>query len=202
MTQTTNAILSFIVFVIFCHILCDQHFVSGQAYHFSKGWMPGKRTNILLEPGQFGGAQTLDGLSQAEDAGQADDYDQQQRFNMIEDMITETTANEENNNDLDSEEDNNMARLRTLLRTLPRIQRLSAPQSSVLPSSSSHSHTPPKCQIRPHLTRLIETLLDVSISVCMLLHVIKTYTELFKLKHWFFPILRDSCLLLKLLAVH
>ena len=182
MTQTTNAILSFIVFVIFCHILCDQHFVSGQAYHFSKGWMPGKRTNILLEPGQFG-------LSQAEDAGQADDYDQQQRFNMIADMITETTANEENNNDLDSEEDNNMARLRTLLRTLPRIQRLSAPQSSVLPSSSSHRHTPPKCQIRPHLTRLIETLLDVSISVCMLLHVIKTYTELFKLKHWFFAIL-------------
>ena len=169
MTQTTNAILSFIVLVIFCHILGDQHSVSGQAYHFSKGWMPGKRTNILLEPGQFGGAQTLDGLSEAEDDGQTEDYDQQDRLHMIEDMITETTENEENNDDLDSEEDHNMARLRTLLRTLPRIQRLSAPQSSVLLPSSSlhHSHTPPQCQIRPHLTRLIETLLDVSIAVCI-----------------------------------
>ena len=170
MTQTTNAILSFIVLIIFCHILGDQYFVSGQAYHFSKGWMPGKRTNILLEPGQFGGAQTLDDLSQTEDDdGQTEDYDQQQRFHhMIEDMITETTENEENNDDLDSEEDHSMARLRTLLRTLPRIQRLSAPQSSdLLPSSSPshHSHTPPQCQIRPHLTRLIQTLLDVSIAV-------------------------------------
>ena len=165
MTQTTNTVISFIAIVIFCHILSDQHFVGGQAYHFSKGWMPGKRTNLLLR-NPFVGAQTLDTLSHTESEEETEDYDQHTQFHLTEDVISEPKEDEENDNQLNTEEDNNMARLRTLLRTLPRIQGLPSFQSSApFPSFSSHSHTSPQCQIRPHLTRLIGKLLDVSTCI-------------------------------------
>ena len=166
MSQTANTILNLLTFVIFCYILSDQHLVNGQAYHFSKGWMPGKRTNILLQPSQFGEAEELDGLSE-EDRDGAGNYDDEQRLDVIAKMMTEPTTESGEYNQLDNDHHgNDMARLRTLLRTLPRIQSLSSTKSSaLLPYPSSYSHTPPQCQIRPHLTRLIETLLEVSIYI-------------------------------------
>ena len=168
MTQTANAILSLLIFVIFCHILSDRHLVSGQAYHFSKGWMPGKRTNILSQPSQFRGAEELDGLSEedynTEDRDDTENYDdEEQRLDVIEKMMTDPATEAEEHNQLDNDEDD-MARLRTLLRTLPRIESLSSSSksSTLFPLSSSYS---PQCHIRPHLTRLIQTLLDVSIHL-------------------------------------
>ena len=166
MTQTTNTIVSFITIFVFCHIISDQNFVGGQAYHFSKGWMPGKRTNVLLQRNPFGGAQTLDTVSQTEGDEDTEDYDQHTRYHLTEDVIPDPSEDEESSNDIKTEEDTNMERLRALLRTLPRIQGLSWRQSSApFPSFVSHSHSSPQCQIRPHLTRLIGTLLDVSTGV-------------------------------------
>ena len=153
MTQTTNAIHNLLIFFIFCHMLSERRLISGQAYHFSKGWTPGKRTNILLQPSQFTGTHTyhLSDLQHALLEKKNGPWGQRTDWRLWRSKTAhgwparrEQTAEEGEQNELHNEED--MIRLRTLLKTLPMIKVLAFQSSALLPSyPSSYSHTSPQC---------------------------------------------------------
>ncbi len=153
-----------------CYLLTlGPQVTNGQAYHFSKGWMPGKRTFSSLYNLDSDDSHIQDKTARADMDPDPENMDLFTGLRIL-DAVNEADREAESGRVgmETSVEQDDTGRLRTLLRTLPRLQgRLPHRDDPRHGPRPEHETSPPqphsqRCHIRPHLTRLIHILLDVS----------------------------------------